>query len=336
MMSRLLTLVIPTYNRSECLAVLLTTLAGEINGLEEKVDIIIGNNASTDNTSIVIADFVSVVPSAIVLNHSTNLGPDENFCKCIDQIQSKFIWIIGDDDLPKQGVLRRIVKLLERKDIDILYLNSEWRPIITGADDGRPVTSFTDKMHTREGFARQVNVWVTFISGMIVNLQRLRELNPEINLRRFSATSLVQLGWVLPLLMTGDKFFTVKEKCVLATSGNTGGYKLFTVFGTNLRAILATVCGASSVEFKIFMKHLTWSYIPKILWESRFGHVGSFKAENVLESLTSFKSSFAYWLLILPLAKFPKIFALPFIFIAKLFTVQHRIRINISSALKKA
>ena len=311
MTNPLLTLVIPTYNRAECLSLLLKTLASELRGLEDKVEVIIGDNASTDYTPLLTAAFLKAYPRAQILCHSGNLGPDENFCRCIDQVQTRFFWIIGDDDLPKTGVLQSIVQLLEREDTDILYINSEWMPNINSADDGEPVSTLTAKVLSREDFARQVNVWVTFISGMVINLERLNELTPGISLRRFTGTSLVQLGWVLPLLMAGKRFKMVLERCVLATSGNTGGYQLLTVFGTNFPAILDTACGPNSPERHSLVKALAWSYIPGLLWISRFGSSGNFLDENLLKALRPLRSTFAYRVIIWPLACLPKPLALP-------------------------
>lgn len=311
MMNPLLTLVVPTYNRAECLSLLLTTLVLELRGLEDKVDVIIGNNASTDHTPIVIEAFLKICPNAQILHHSENLGPDENFCRCIDQVQTRFFWMIGDDDLPKSGALRQIVNLLECEDADILYLNSEWMPHINSADDGEPITTLATKVLSREGFAQQVNVWVTFISGMVVNLERLYELNSGLCIRRFTGTSLVQLGWILPLLMTGSNFKIIEQRCILVTSGNTGGFKLLTVFGTNFPKIINDICSSNTrINSKIF-DILAWSFMPGVIWHSRFGTSLNYLPENSIQALNPLKSSPAYWLILRPLASFNKIFALP-------------------------
>jgi len=338
MSSPLLTIVVPTYNRAECLSLLLTTLTVELRELEDKVTVIVGDNASTDHTPAVTGAFKTANPAAEILRHSENLGPEENFCRCIDHVESRFFWIIGDDDLPKSGVLRRIVYLLQHEDPDILYLNSEWMPHITSADDGELVTTLTAKVLSREEFARRVNVWVTFISGMVVNLERLHELNPGLSMRRFTGSSLVQLGWVLPLLMAGSRFEIIQQPCVLATSGNTGGYQLFTVFGTNFPSILDAVCGSTSRVRQTIIKRLVWSYLPSLLWMNRFGRGGTFKAENILEAVAPLRSTFAYWIVILPMSYLPKFLALFFWaffrIIVKVIEQNKRFLERIQSAIK--
>jgi abequosyltransferase len=312
MRKKTLTIIIPTYNRSVCLTLLLKTLAFELIGLEDDVNVVIGDNASTDDTPIVVEGFLAAYPSAQVLRHSENLGPEENFCRCIDQVKTRHFWIIGDDDLPKKGVLVQIINLIKREDPDLIYLNSEWLPHIESADDGDCVSILTSKAITSEEFARHVNVWITFISGTIVNLTRLYELNPGISTRRFSGTSLVQLSWVLPILMSGSNFLVILERCVLATSGNTGGYHLIKVFGTNFPSIVDSVCGPNTTERRLILGALAWDYMPGLIWMGRFVYPDKFLKEDLLTSLKPLRPLLPYWLINLPLATLPQLLALPF------------------------
>lgn len=326
MMTKFLTIAIPTFNRSEHLKLLLHTLSVELIGQEKYVEIVISDNASTDGTNDVVQQFKKILPSVRTIRHAKNVGMDENFCHCFEMASGQFFWMLGDDDLPKSGVLQRIIHLLRNKSPDLLYLNSEWKEHLISATDGESVAQLSVRPLERLAFANQVNVWLTYISGMVVNRQRLQVLEPQLQLRRYAGSNLVQLGWILPLLMKGNRFSIVKERCILATSGNTGGYKLFTVFGANLRSILVSECGSSSAELQAVMKHVVWFYIPKLIWAARFGNAGTFIVEDVLVSLSLFRRSLAYWLIIFPLATLPQSLAFPFLLLAKSYALQHRIR----------
>ena len=198
MSSKLLTIAIPTFNRAQSLQLLLNTLVVELSGLEDQVDVIIADNASPDQTQDVTAAFKGAWPTAIVLRHDRNLGPDENFCACIDYGSSNFLWIIGDDDLPKTGVIRKLVSFLMKNKPDLLYFSSEWKVEIASSDCGEPIRDICAKARSRLQFSREVNVWMTFISTMIINLQLIKRMGSELDIRRFTGTNLVQLGWVLP------------------------------------------------------------------------------------------------------------------------------------------
>ena len=314
----LLTIVIPTWNRAECLSLLLRTLEGETEGTNGQVCVIVGDNASTDATPQVTREYAGRIPGLQVLRHERNVGADENFCRCLERVSTRFFWIIGDDDLPKEGVVRSVLTLLRRHDPDLLQLGSEWRPQLTGPADGTPAGDLTAVRLGSRAFARRVNVWVTFISGMVVNLERLQRLDPAPSLRRFSGTSLVQLGWVLPLVMSGRHLFVVPQRCILATSGNTGGYKLISVFATNLPAILDSVCGRASAQRNAVVRMLSWSYVPSLLWLTRSDQAGAFAPEDVRSALEPLRPSPAYWLLMLPILKLPRAIAWAFWVVARI------------------
>ena len=306
----LLTIIVPTYNRARRLSLLLNHLAQQLKGLDGLVQVIIGDNASTDETPEVIQAFMLKYPSTQVLRHCANLGADENFCRCLDQVSTRFFWIIGDDDLPKHGVVAAVLSFLEKEGADLLYLNSEWGTDICNEKQSEHIKNFPVRTKSREAFAQEVNVWVTFISGLVVNRERLFELNPSLDIRRFSGTCLVQLGWVLPLLMTGSAFKICRQRCVLATSGNSGGYGLFEVFGCKFPNILNEICGSNSRVNYIINRQLQWVHIPRLIRGTRFGKIGAFQEAEILDHLVMFKGSLAYRVGMRPLTQLPRRWAL--------------------------
>lgn len=271
----------------------------ELQGLEEKVAVVVGDNASSDETGSVIQAFVNKYPKTIVLQHKENLGPDENFFRCIETVNSPYFWMIGSDDLPKPGVLRQIVNLLEKEEMDLIYLRSEWATDIYDSNY-RYITikTITSERLSSAAFAKEVNVWVTFISGVIVNIKRLRELQPGINLKKYNNTDLIQLGWVLPLLVKGKNFRIIKEPALLATADNSGGYRIFQTFAVNLPRIAEEVCTKDSLVYYYIIRVLYWQYLPSLILAVRFRNFGVFTEENILEALVKIRGSWAYWLLL--------------------------------------
>jgi acetyltransferase-like isoleucine patch superfamily enzyme/glycosyltransferase involved in cell wall biosynthesis len=315
---KLLTIIVPTYNRANCLTLLFDTLEAEVAGFEDLIDIVIGDNASTDHTPALTAAFKRARPSAIILRHAENLGPDENFCRCLEEVHTPYFWIIGDDDLPKTGVVRHLLGILIKSEPDLLYLHSEWRTELKSPSDGLTVTQLRPFSVTRQDFARVVNVWVTFISGMIVNLARLRQFRPDISLRQYSGTSLVQLSWVLPLLLNGNRFQIVPEPCVLATAGNTGGYSLVRVFAANFDRILLEAGGPSSTATNFIAHYNRLVYLPRLIWHARFGSLGNFEAENYVQSMDGQRHRLAYWLLLRPISVYPRVAASALFMVSRL------------------
>lgn len=319
MSEKLLSIAIPTYNRADTLSLLLNTLSLELSGLENLVDVIIGDNSSTDRTLEVTATFEAIWPSTTVLRHDHNLGPDENFCQCIDRVNTRYFWIIGDDDLPKSGVIRNVVSLLKRELPDLVYLHSEWSKDITSASQGIPVDQLNYKTMSQLDFASHVNVWFTFISGLVVNREAFMRSHDVTEIRRYSGTNLVQLGWVLGVLKAGRRFIYVADPCILARAGNTGGYAVVTVFGENLIRIVIEIFGAKSQVTRVIIRRNIIGYLPQLIWNVRFGRIGDFSFGNAWNSLKCILSGYVYfWLILTPISLAPKPIAWSFFQISRI------------------
>lgn len=316
-MTPLLTIIVPTYNRADCLALLLQTLRTELAGLESRVHVIVGDNASSDRTAEVTQSFAADFPWVTVLRHERNVGPEENFCLCIERAASRFFWLIGDDDLPRAGAVRALLELLELDDPDLVYLGSDWRGELHDNAPHDPVTRLHALALDRASFARRVHVWTTFISGMVVNRERFLAIQGAGALRRFTGTSLVQLGWVMTLLKSGSRFLVVPQPCVLATAGNSGGYAVFRVFGANFARICADMFGRDDALTRAMVRRNLVTYMPKMVWNVRFSGGGAFEKEDSVEALRREVGHYAsFRWLVLPVITLPRPLARLFVRVA--------------------
>lgn len=327
-MSMLLSIIIPTYNRSRFLKPLLDLLVTEVQGREHLVEIIVGDNASTDETAFVANTAVSRNRTLRLIRHRKNVGPDENFCKCLDACNAKYVWIVGDDDLPIPGVLAELLILLENEQPDLVCLKSTWhRNIHEIARETPPVAELHWRALPRVQFAERVNVWFTFISGIVFNYAAYRGALRSQSIRRFAGSSLVQLGWVFPILQLGERFLLVETTCVLATSGNTGGYAVIKTFCGNFVGIVEEVFGetkARGIAKAILQRHYI-QYLPSLIWNTRFGSSGTFVAENRWAGVhPSLRRTFVFWVLLAPILYFWKPVALLFYSAGRAFSVCQR------------
>lgn len=291
----MLTIAIPTYNRADCLERLLNVLLVELQGLETSVSVVICDNASTDRTVEVIAAFAKQWPSVCALRNSINLGMDGNFLKCAEHVTGSHFWLLSDDDLPFAGVLNTLINLLERESPDLIYMESRWLKGFTDNDQAHPVT-FPEYVQLGQlAFARRVHVWMTYLSGMVVRTTPL--LKDRMRLHRYAGTHVSQLAWVLEALRDGVCFIHVTTPCILATEGNTGGYKVLKVFGQQVPTIIREMLH-ERVARSILIR-MAVVYIPNLLWGLREGRIGQFEHEDAAEVLRPhFGAMLAYrWLL---------------------------------------
>ncbi len=241
----LLTIAIPTFNRAGELAGLLDVLLPQVKQFMH-VEVLISDNASTDTTASVCETAASRWAAAgahlRVRRHESNIGADANFASCYDSALGSFFWICGDDDRIVPGALAEVLQLLTTAsgapaDVDLIYATSYgFHSDFMAERQSDPLHRRVHTMRDPRAFATTVNIMFTFISGIIVNKERLDSL-PHEDPKAFVDTNLVQLSWSLPLLQHFRKGIVLWTRPVAAQLGNAHGYSLGRVFGVQLAAV---------------------------------------------------------------------------------------------------
>jgi glycosyltransferase involved in cell wall biosynthesis len=94
-MESILTICIPTYNRANALDKVLQYLSDYYNrGLV--FDVLISDNASTDNTFGIVSKWKESMPSISYHRQPKNMGSDYNFMTCFSLFKTEFCWLLGD------------------------------------------------------------------------------------------------------------------------------------------------------------------------------------------------------------------------------------------------
>lgn len=119
----LLTIAIPTYNRAACLKDLLSVLADQMKD-ESRVELIVSDNASPDETPSVIQDFVARGLRVRYMRNPQNIGPDANFLQCFEQAMGKYVWIFSDDDLIVPGGLAKLLSYCASAEYDLIWVSN--------------------------------------------------------------------------------------------------------------------------------------------------------------------------------------------------------------------
>lgn len=275
-----LSILIPSYNRSVCLQKLLETLESELIEIESSVGIVVSDNGSTDKTQEVTDAFQKRLPNLRIIRHNQNIGMDENFCSCIEADDSEFFWMMGDDDLPRAGAIRYVLKLIDRETPDLIYMESNWRVELYDNQVMGPLPRVSALQLVRENFANRVNIWMTFISGMVIRRASFVDGAKPKDLRKYDKTNLMQLAWVLGTLQHGEKFLYIPEACILATSGNTGDYMVLKVFAEYFPNIVNKQFGEKSKIARSINLRSALGYLPKLVWKVRTGQVGKFTKDQ--------------------------------------------------------
>lgn len=111
MTTPLLSICIPTFNRSESLRLLLQNIRQEAVDVTEHIEVVICDNASEDDTEQVVDEFRQDLPIHYE-KRPENLGLAANVAMTPNSAAGEFCWLIGDDDLFADGSISRVVNRL--------------------------------------------------------------------------------------------------------------------------------------------------------------------------------------------------------------------------------
>lgn len=120
-----LSICIPTYNRSSLLIECLESVLESAKGHEDKIEIIISDNASTDDTTLVVKDYLEKF-SFISYNRNIENVIDENFFIAARLARGEYIWIFADDDKMEKKAVTEVMNLIERGYSLIILNYSMW------------------------------------------------------------------------------------------------------------------------------------------------------------------------------------------------------------------
>jgi glycosyltransferase involved in cell wall biosynthesis len=310
----LLTIAIPSYNRAGDLAELLAVLRPQLTHLPQ-VEVLVSDNASTDGTAEVLGEakgaFAASGARLAVYRQPVNLGADGNFAFCYEQARGRFFWLCGDDDRIVPGALDEIMALLqtpdgEPADLDLLYATSysyeeDWLRERKKDPLGRQV-QFIRNPRT---YAKVVNVMFTFISGIIVNKERLETIPHEAP-SAFLNTNLVQLSWALPLLLHHRRSAVLWTRPVAGRVGNASGYPLGEVFGERLANAVNRLLPNRPDLTGPILNFTLRRWFPTMLVDLRSAGNKTMHLETVHQSLRrTYGSNPRYWIFTWPVIWLP-------------------------------
>jgi glycosyltransferase involved in cell wall biosynthesis len=120
-----LSICIPTFNRVAYLRELLPILVREVaaaNAAGPRVELVISNNASTDETEAYIRTLSC--PALVYNRNPENIGGDRNLLRCVEHANNRYVWLLGDDELVAVGGIAQILHCLDEAQPALLVLRA--------------------------------------------------------------------------------------------------------------------------------------------------------------------------------------------------------------------
>lgn len=254
----LLSICIPTYNRAEYLSKTLESLVSQKCWPSPEVEIVISDNASTDNTAQVIAEYQARYPENIRgTSLLTGIDPHENFDLVMSRGKGKYIKLNNDTLMWNPGMLEEFIHVLRETSPDIFLTPST--PMCRAADKRSYRINGIDEA------VSNCSYFMTSIGHLCIRREAFAALDDR---NRKIASRLTQLDITLRLLssgchavMDGRNFFTVQKVHKVVD------YQIAEVFGNNYFEILREYLGSELTpavfeqeKKRIFQEFLIPSY----------------------------------------------------------------------------
>lgn len=286
-----LSIVIPTYNRAPLLRFLLESIADDFSEWPADLELVVLDNASTDDTYRVLAEETARGVPVRVHRNVFNVGMDGNLAACFDAATGTYLWQIGDDEVLYRGTASFVLHFCRTREFGLLHLQGE--SFRHGEQQGHRQRVIPARPHaqvmTSQALIRRANVFLTFISANIVNRRAVAQLLPNFNSKAEANSHVPQMAWIYGALLASDCHYVIGAPLFGTLVGNTGGYRLVEVFGRNLQAITQRLLGARFPKAtKIVSNAVLLRLLPnELMAQMNSSSKNCFAGENVRAELDS-------------------------------------------------
>jgi Glycosyltransferases involved in cell wall biogenesis len=280
---RILSIGIPTFNRENELKVCLESILGQIDGYEDMVEIVISDNASTDNTKAVIKGIASLWRKVKIIYHcnNENRGPDFNILKCISLSSGEYIQLLSDDDILLPGAIHYILSIIAGEKPDYIYLNFGFldkyrirRKDYMNGILAQFKESDSKGYHNKDMFLDYVGIYITVLSAMIYRSELVKAIP---NKEKLIGTRFIQSHLALLIISNARKIFFASKCCVIIRDANSGGFNLFDVWIKSYKKLILKTAVESGFDKKIcqrVFKRSCQNEISSMIYYIRSNNIG--------------------------------------------------------------
>lgn len=219
-----LSICIPTYNREPFLRHLLNSIISQ--GNVSKVQIAISDNASTDATQEMVAQFENAYPNIVYYRWSSNQGADRNYLKAVEISSGEYCWLMGSDDLIPDGAIRSVLDFLEDDDIYLIgrtesNFNLEKLQDRNWLKDAEETQKFDFSLKSEViryfDSCERLGGLFSYLSSIIVKRESWNRHPCD---EKFIGTLYSHAYVLISLLMSGGNLVYVKRPLVISRAGN--------------------------------------------------------------------------------------------------------------------
>jgi abequosyltransferase len=266
----LLTICIPTYNRSFFLKGLIENIFSEITetGCAEDVQILIVDGNSTDNTSKIVEE-LKLKGKLKYYRREKREGIDKDILKCIELSDGKYCWLFSDDDRLTTGSISHLMNMLRKeKDLTGCFCNRapydfhmERKVVEINGWPGKIIKEdriFTDKA---ECF-KYIGMDFGFISSQVVKRSEWQKVVEGEDFGELYSSYYLMVHILFLMMNAKFKWLYISKPLVKQRTGNDsllnskGVIERQMVEHNNFEKIVSKHYNMASKEYKIFFKKM--------------------------------------------------------------------------------
>ncbi len=246
MNSPLLSFCIPTRNRAGFLREFLESLAPQIT---PEVEVVISDDASTDDTAAVVESFRPRLPQLTCARVDPALRYDRNLLHAVALAQGEFCWLFGDDDRLEPNGLAAVLRAL-KEDRELTGLTTGRISYDSALGHRLPVRALKQQetalfCDAHEAFLRLLDR-LGFLSCQVVNRRIWNEVVRRENLEPYF-TGYVQLYVIARMLVQAPRWQFLSTECVAFRADN-DSFRVLGQFGR----LKMDVCGYETIIGDVF------------------------------------------------------------------------------------
>ena len=242
----ILSICIPTYNRADYLDKTLDAICfQEVFRLTDKIEIVISDNCSNDNTHEICQKYIKYYPDKIKYFKNQKNIYDDNYQKVLSYGKGKYLKLLNDTLIFTKDSLKYMVDMIEK--------NLEEKPLIFFSNGFN--SEFFNKrdeniFNNIDELISYLSYQITWIGGFGIWKEDFDEIS---DFNRYSYLRLLQVDVLLRLALMKKKIIVYSHIFAEAQRvGNKGGYNIAEIFGQNYLKILKEHLKNKTLSKKVY------------------------------------------------------------------------------------
>ncbi|EGI77340.1 glycosyltransferase family 2 protein [Hylemonella gracilis] len=188
---RLLSIAIPVHNFGAFLPQTLDSILDQT--LAEKIEVLVFDGGSTDNTPHVARSYARHYPNFRYVRALKKGGIDADMARCVELASTPYCWLFSGDDVMLPGAIEKVLNTLRRWQPDlVLSRHNECTVDMTVLKDWPVLSIKTNKVFDLQNgdersayleAARTSEAFLSFMGGLVIKRQRWFQgrLTPSFN-----------------------------------------------------------------------------------------------------------------------------------------------------------